>query len=347
MLRCPVSQQDLDLQVIKECTRNFNGNEIRVIEEGILVSSAWLYPIVNGIPRLCVESFLDYDLFLRTYVDDYEFRKKKLFELHGDLIRKTLQKNRRTKQSFDAEWNLYDIEKDNTWDAGGADLVTRFLKETDESLSAIKQKIIFDAGCGNGKLNCLLANEGIVNFAMDFSNSIEKAYRYNTSENVHFIQGDVQYPPFAQGIFDIVHCSGVLIHTKNTEFSFSCLTPFVKRKGKLSVWLYHPRKDLIHNTINKVRSVTSKLPFKLQYYIYLFSLYPLSFVIKKLKGNRQNKREMMIDILDWFSPQYRWEHTHSEASSWFAERGFGNIKVTTENIFGFNIIGEKEIDNIK
>ena len=201
---------------------------------------------------------------------------------------------------------------------------------------------MFDAGCGNGKLNCLLAEEGVINFAMDFTAAIEKAYRYNTSENVHFIQGDVQHPPFANDFFDIVHCSGVLIHTENTKRSFSRLTPFVKKYGKLSVWLYHPRKDLIHNTINKVRSVTSKLPFRMQYYLYLMTIYPLSFVIKKLKGNRQNKREMMIDILDWFSPQFRWEHTHSEAASWFTEKGFADVKLTTESIFGFNIIGIKK-----
>lgn len=341
MLRCPISKGIFSLQIIKESDRKFNGKDTRVIEEGILIAGDWMYPIIKGIPRLCVESFLDYELFLRNNLSDYESRKKKLYELHGDLIRKTIKKNKRTKESFSAEWNHYDIEKDNTWDAGGADLVNRFLTETDESLSSIKNKIVFDAGCGNGKLNCLLADKGVINFAMDFTTAIEKAYKYNISENVYFIQGDVQYPPFANDFFDIVHCSGVLIHTENTEFSFSCLTPFVKKNGKLSVWLYHPRKDLIHNTINKVRSVTSKLPFKLQYYLYLITIYPMSFVIKKLKGNRQNKREMMIDILDWFSPEFRWEHTHSEAASWFRARGFDNIKVTTESIFGFNIIGKK------
>lgn len=340
-LRCPIGQGVFSLQIIKEFNRQFNGKENRVIEEGILLSGDWMFPIIKGIPRLCVESFLDYEPFLRENIPNYELRKTKLFELHGELIKKTIKKNKRTKESFNAEWNHYDIEKDNTWDAGGADLVTRFLKETDETLDTIKNKTVFDAGCGNGKLNCLLADEGVVNYAMDFSSAIEKAYQYNTSENVHFIEGDVQFPPFAIELFDIVHCSGVLIHTENTEFSFSCLTPFVKMNGKLSVWLYHPRKDLIHNTINKVRSVTSKLPFKLQYYLYLLTIYPLSFAVKKLKGNRQNKREMMIDILDWFSPQFRWEHTHSEVASWFTERCFENIKVTTEGIFGFSIIGTK------
>jgi hypothetical protein len=49
-----------------------------------------------------------------------------------------------------------------------------------------------------------------------------------------------------------------------------------------------------------------------------------------------------VDILDWFSPEFRWEHTHEEAGGWFTKHGFGNIKITTVNNFGFNITGVKK-----
>jgi hypothetical protein len=60
-----------------------------------------------------------------------------------------------------------------------------------------------------------------------------------------------------------------------------------------------------------------------------------------MKGNKQNKREMMIDILDWFSPEFRWEHAHDEAAAWYTKRNFHSTKVTTHELFGFNIIGVK------
>jgi hypothetical protein len=41
------------------------------------------------------------------------------------------------------------------------------------------------------------------------------------------------------------------------------------------------------------------------------------------------------------TPEFRWEHTHKEATSWFVKRKFANVKVTTNEMFGFNIIGEK------
>ena len=176
---------------------------------------------------------------------------------------------------------------------------------------------------------------------MDFSLCIEEAYAKNQYAKAHFVQGDVQFPPVAADHFDIVHCSGVLIHTNNTELSFSCIAPIVKAGGKLSVWLYHGRKDIIHNLFNAIRKQTSKLPLKFQYYFYLATLFPLSYVIKRLKKNKQNKREMMVAILDWFTPEFRWEHSHEEVLAWFSKREFSNMKITTTDIFGFNMIGEK------
>lgn len=50
---------------------------------------------------------------------------------------------------------------------------------------------------------------------------------------------------------------------------------------------------------------------------------------------------MMIDILDLFSPEFRWEHAHDEAAAWFSKRNYNRVQVTTNELFGFNIIGYK------
>jgi hypothetical protein len=70
-------------------------------------------------------------------------------------------------------------------------------------------------------------------------------------------------------------------------------------------------------------------------------LLPVSIIIKKLKGNPQNIREMMVDILDWCSPRYRWEHEKSEVAAWFAKRNYSVVRPTDENMWGFNMIGTK------
>src|SRR6185503_10995881 len=260
---------------------------------------------------------------------------------YPELIKQAVKKNSRTKKSFELEWGLFNYDEDKTWELKGEELLVRFLKETDETKESLKGKLIFDAGCGNGQLNQYIARCGATVVGMDLSKSVERANANNKEVNAFFLQGDVQFPPLRFENFDIVHSSGVLICTNNSELTFSKIEPCVRKQGKLSVWLYHPRKNFIHNTFNFLRRFTSRLPIKFQYYLYLFTLFPVSYIIKKIKGNKQNAREMMIAIMDWFSPEFRLEHTHEEASSWFSKRNYKEVKITTTDTFGFNIIGKK------
>lgn len=342
LLRCPVTKSELQLQVISRSFKQYHNEQQEVVEEGILFAAEdWFYPVIKGIPRLIVEAYADYEPFLRQHLPDYEQRRKLLERKYHGLIRYVTRKNKRTKASFAQEWSLYDYEKDKTWNADPAGMFQRFLDEIAETRETLPGNLIFDAGCGNGLLNQFIAQHGATVLSMDFSLSIEQAYLQNQQPNALFIQGDVQFPPVAFEHFDIVHCSGVLIHTNNPELSFSCLDPHVKPGGKLSVWLYHPRQDFIHNLFNFIRRFTSRLPLRLQYYLYTATLLPVSYVIKRIKGNRQNIREMMIDILDWFTPEFRHQFEQHEAAAWFHKRIYSSVTTTTVGLFGYNMIGTK------
>lgn len=313
------------------------------IAEAILFAAEdWFYPIIGGIPRLTVEAFLDYQDFFRIQLPDYDWRRRRLEEKYPDLIAYVTRKNKRTRESFSQEWSLYDYNKDRTWEAGPEEMMQRFLEETDERAGDLEGKIILDAGCGNGQLDTLIAGHGAIVIAMDLSLSIERAFRQNTHTNAWYLQGDLQFPPVQAALFDIVHSSGVLHHTNNTELSFHCLESSVRIGGKLSVWLYHPRKDILHNLFNGVRPFTSRLPARWLSRLLFVTVLPVSYVWKRLKGNRQNSREMMIALMDWLSPEFRREHTIDEATSWYVKRGYRDIKVTTVGHFGFNITGTKE-----
>lgn len=343
LLRCPVTKSDLQLQVIARGHKQYNGVQQEVIEEGILFAAEdWFYPVIKGIPRLIVEAYADYEPFLRQHLPDYEQRRQGLENKYHSFIRYVIKKNSRTKQSFAQEWGLFNYEKDKVWDADTAGMFQRFLDETAETRASLPGNLIFDAGCGNGLLNQSIAQHGATVLGMDFCLSIEAAYRQNSESKALFIQGDVQYPPVAFEQFDIVHCSGVLIHTNNPELSFSCLDPHVKPGGKLSVWLYHPRQDFIHKLFNFIRRFTSKLPLRLQYYLYAVTLLPVSYIIKRIKGNKQNIREMMIDILDWFTPEFRHQFEQQEAATWYYKRIYAGVITTTVNLFGYNMIGIKQ-----
>ncbi len=342
-LRCPVTREPLKMQVIDTGKKMYDGVEKEIVRHALLRSSDCLYPVIDGIPRLTVEAFIDYETFLAKYADDYSAVKQNMHSKYEGLLKFVLKKNRRTKKSFSQEWGLFNYEEDKVWDADTEGMLKRFLQENDETKESLAGKLILDAGCGNGLLNQSVAACGATIIGMDFSQSIERAFEKNNRSGAMFIQGDVQFPPIAFSVCDIVHSSGVLICTTNSELTFSCLEPCVKPGGKISVWLYHPVKGFIHNLFNFLREYTSKLPLKFQYYLYSVTLLPISYIIKRAKGNKQNRREMMIDILDWFSPEFRWEHAHDEAGIWYTKRGYSRVTVTTNELFGFNIIGYKPI----
>ncbi|PWT96643.1 MAG: hypothetical protein C5B52_15245 [Bacteroidetes bacterium] len=342
LLICPASLSPLKLSVFTYRTRNFGEQILQIPWEGILYAEKdWFYPVIDGVPRLIIESFLDYEDFFKSKMEDYHEKKKKILSKHGDFIKTIIKKNTRTKKSFELEWGLFDYKEDKTWDAPSDALLGRFLEETNETRESLNGKIIFDAGCGNGQLNSSIARCGALVIGVDLSKSVVRAFQNNDHPGAFFIQGDIQYPPLKRRCFDLVHSSGVLIHTTNTKFSFECIEKCVNDGGKLSVWLYHPRKNSIHKFFNFVRGFTSKLPLRFQYYLYKFTLFPVSYVVKRSKGNKQSAREMMIDILDWFTPEFRWEHSESEVTIWYEEKFYKKISVTTKSLFGFSIIGTR------
>ena len=63
-LVCPVTRSVLRLHKISVKTKMFSSGEKEIINEGILFAEKdWFYPIIDGVPRLLVESFLDYEDF--------------------------------------------------------------------------------------------------------------------------------------------------------------------------------------------------------------------------------------------------------------------------------------------
>jgi uncharacterized protein YbaR (Trm112 family) len=110
ILRCPVTRSSLTLQALS----HFPGtNEV---EDGILFAAEdWFYPITKGIPRLTVEAFMDYNVFFEKNLPGYSLRKDLLIKKHTRLLRYVIKKNRRTKKSFGQEWNIFDYQKDKTW----------------------------------------------------------------------------------------------------------------------------------------------------------------------------------------------------------------------------------------
>ncbi len=344
ILCCPVCKSDFRLEVIEIDNHTYKGKTIEEVKTGILFAeNGFFYPIIDGVPRLLVESFLDYASFFEVNYPNYKTHKNQLLETHSSVIHQVVKKNSRIKQSFSLEWSLYDYEADTTWHLDNDGILDQFLKEAGEMSNTLINARVIDVGCGNGVLTRLIGDLGNEAVGMDMSLSVVRACQNNTNPNVHFVQGDLQFPPFKNQSFDLVHSSGVIHHTNNTELSFSIIHELVRSTGKLCVWLYHPQNtNWVHLFFNNLRRITSKLPIKLQYILYFIFVLPFTLFYKKLvKGNNTNWREEMVDIMDALSPEYRLEHSIKEATIWYQKRGYKNIQISTTNQFGFSIYGNQ------
>ena len=143
LLRCPVTRNRLTIDIIKTTKKILDNQQVEVIEEAVLYTDTWFYPVVKGIPRLHIEAITDYEDFLKMVVPDYVKRTELLFSANAAFFKLVQRKNKRTRESFTREWALYNYENDKTWNADNACILNRFLNETAETLDTLKDKIIF------------------------------------------------------------------------------------------------------------------------------------------------------------------------------------------------------------
>ncbi|HAH25838.1 MAG TPA: hypothetical protein DCL77_19125 [Prolixibacteraceae bacterium] len=344
LLKCPITKTDLRFVLISEFEKSYSDAQVKEIKEGLLFSeTGFVFPIVDGIPRMLLESMVDYANFLKRHLIDYQTIKEKIEKEFKGLLNYCILKNRKTKISFEFEWSFLNAEKqDRIWHDDTSKLSTVFMNEMGERGDYFKGKSVIDVGCGHGVMTTKIAQLSHLAVGVELSKAVENAYLRNQVKNAWYIQGDLQYLPFEEISFDVVYSSGVIHHTNNTELSLLLIEPLLKCGGKICLWLYHPQQKIIHKAILLLRKGTRRLPLKLAFILLTMFVFPITFLIKKIKRkNAPNYREEIIDLLDIFTPEFRFEIQQDLASTWLRHRNYTSIQITTVNQFGFSIVGNK------
>lgn len=194
--------------------------------------------------------------------------------------------------------------------------------------------------------------------AVDLSTGLEKGYAYRKihkgakPEMVHFVNADLQNPPFAENIVDIIHSAGVLHHTPNTEKTFRALRPLLKKGGTFYVWLYK-YENVVTPIVNTLRAVTTRIPAPI--FAGIAEVMSLPFIgfcwtVDKL-GIRQyqtpNRKEAAVAVHDIFGAPYAHYHNFEEVSKWYKSVGFENIWECNDGRRGFGVCGRLPVTEEK
>ena len=219
ILRCPVTGEELDMEVIEEievARLSVATSEIspgdpdekkREIMMGWLVAqkSGYRYPIIDGVARLLADTRLQSS----TVLTDSISRPDAALSVEY----------RQTVEHFRTQWKIMRTKKEcsvETWTRLGSILDT--LCPPEVSAEKLVGQLVLDAGCGHGKYLDALSARGIEVVGIDITPEVGRVFRkLSRRPNAHVIQANVLHPPFAPNTFDFVYSNGVIHHTPDTR----------------------------------------------------------------------------------------------------------------------------------
>lgn len=346
-LRCPQCAGELEI------AHRAAGGADEDVHDGLLACPRghW-FPIVRGIPRMLPDSLEEHRQQAETACDVIPDDRAESLRTALRAGSASAQYDRRTRENFSLEWDFHEVG-DNTW---GIDLEERvrtfFVEPIGIPEPDLKGLVMLDAGCGNGSQSVVYTEYGVEVIALDLSSGIEhgKAFlskRPNARpELIHFVQGDLQHPPLADGCIDLVHSAGVLHHTPDTEGTFHRLCRTLTADGTFYVWLYKHEQG-VTPVVNSIRTLTTRMS-------------PSSFarLARALAGTFQvfraaldkvgarsyppiTRRESALALMDIFGAPHAHAHTYTEVEGWYRQEGFVDVWPCNDDRRGFGACGRR------
>lgn len=277
------------------------------------------FPIINGIPRFLADKHAD------VRIDD-------------NRTLSTVVDN--TREVFGYEWahfanwgfeeNVPSDKSDEFFGGTISDRRSAFDTKCRLNEIDLRDKIIIDAGCGNGRYTYEAATRavGSVVIGVDLGDGSVEAARRNCSEFEHvvIIQASLFELPFKDGAVDCVFSNGVLMHTGDARSAYLEVARTVKAGGvfvahvygKLNpVWEFFDfkiRKFTTQKSIHwnlKFAKILSKIARKLNKFPYLLKAVNFFFRLQTTEHH----------MFDWYTAPVASHHTYAELEAWAQEAG--------------------------
>jgi len=136
------------------------------------------------------------------------------------------------------KWQWNKVYDNNTW------LFTEWIYPN--KLENFRDKEVLDCGCGCGQHLNIIAPFVKRVTGIDL-NTFEIAKKNKKYRNIEIIDGDIATIKLKKK-FDIVYSIGVLHHTDDPIKSFNNIKSFLKKGGKLIIWVYSYEGNFLNRT---------------------------------------------------------------------------------------------------
>lgn len=249
-----------------------------------------------------------------------------------------------SEKRFGFEWNKY------------SDILPEYEKQFNRWTSLIKDwknKLVLDAGCGNGRNSYwILKNDGKI-IAFDNDNRSVSSALKNLKQ---FGERALVFPASIYNIdyqnkFDIAICIGVVHHLEKPKEAIDRLVQAIKPGGRILIWVYgFENNEWIVKYINPIRKLTSRLPVWLTHLIaYKFSI-PLWAYIKlfhpispyMLQLRRFTFQHIHSITFDQLLPKIARYYKREEAVDLLMEHpSLNNITIEHTNNNSWQVVGVK------
>lgn len=329
VLRCPLSGERLSaLDLLTGVWSSPDQAATGEISEGVLVTpSSRMYPVRGGVPRLLAGGLGESPGFVARHAEAL-----RRYGLHPDAsprgrVADGERHVRAMRRQFERQW---------AWWGDEHRLYGRTLEDMEvlvrdgyagPGLDAawLPGKRVLDAGCGHGAFTRAFGRLGAETYGLELGFGVEKAVDIcRDTGSVQLLQGDILKPPFAEGTFDLVFCHGVLPFVPRPEAGFAALARLVKPGGSFRIWVYPRASSLWEATQRSLRSLTSRLPPRLLYYL-CFVPVPLLSVVKTYSGTslrNSSWRQCAQVVWDYYSCSTQWHLSEDDILVWYSRAGF-------------------------
>lgn len=215
-----------------------------------------------------------------------------------------------------------------------------FFEQTGFEPRELQGKLILDAGCSSGRFISYLRQEGVGIIGVDLQSDLlqKHANRFKSGPPSGLIQANLFELPFQENSFDYIFSLGVLHHTPNPKEAFKNLVRYLKKDGKIAIWVYSTEPKT--HVSDMLRNITTRLPLSLLFILGFMVTIPYGPLLRIPRiGPRlrslfyrlrlpwhENWRWRIHSFMDWYGPKYQFKFASEEIQQWFREAGLTNIK---------------------